>query len=80
MSRQLTIRGVPDDVAESLERLSRARGTSVNATVKELLAEAVATDARRRRLERAATWTEGDLEEFDAALASQRTIDHALWG
>lgn len=80
MSRQLTVRGVPDEVATSLERLSRARGKSVNATVNEILAGSVAVDVRRRRLERLATWTPADLAEFERALAEQRTIDEALWG
>jgi len=31
MTNPLTIRGVPDDVADRLDRLSRARGASVNA-------------------------------------------------
>lgn len=80
MSRQLTVRSVPDEVATGLERLSRARGKSVNAMVNEILAGSVAVDARRRRLERLATWTPADLAEFEQALAAQRTIDETLWG
>ncbi len=79
MSRQLTIRAVPDEVAERLEKLSRTSGRSLNATVKEILAEAVGEDARRRRLERYATWTESDRVEFDAALALQREVDERIW-
>ena len=50
MSRQLTIRGVPDEVAKGPVRVSRARGKSVNASVNEILAEAVLPQARRARL------------------------------
>lgn len=79
MPKQLTIRGVPDEVARRLERLSRARGQSVNTTVVHLLAAAVGADERRRRLQRYATWTAEDLDEFQKALAEQRVVDEALW-
>jgi plasmid stability protein len=79
MGRQLTIRGVPDEVAISLERVSRERGTSVNATVNHILAEAVGPEARRERLLRYVTWTEDDMREFSEALAEQRVIDVDTW-
>lgn len=79
MAKQLTIRGVPDHVGKRLERLSRARKKSLNATVLKILEEAVGVEGRRRRLARYATWTEEDLAEFEKALAGQRTIDEDLW-
>lgn len=79
MTRQLTVRGVPDDVAERLETLSRAQGRSINTTVKSILEEAVGENARRRRLKRYVTWTESDLAEFDEAVGAQRTVDERLW-
>ena len=79
MPRQITVRGVPDRVAERLERLSRAQRRSVNSLVNQLLAEAVDESARRQRLERYATWTESDQAEFEAALADQRVVDDELW-
>jgi plasmid stability protein len=79
MSRQLTIRGVSDEVGQRLESLSRSRGLSLNATVLEILESAVGADERRRRLARYATWTQEDLKEFNEALASQRTLDDPLW-
>ena len=79
MTRQLTIRGVPDEVGRRLEGLSRASGQSVNRTVLAILESAVGGDRRRRRLERYATWTADDLTEFEEALASQRGIDDRLW-
>ncbi len=79
MAKQLTIRGVPEEVGQRLEGLSRARGQSVNTTVLELLGAAVGVDERRRRLARYATWTPEDLTEFNEALAAQRTIDDPLW-
>jgi len=79
MAKQLTIRGVSDEVGQRLEGLSRARGQSLNATVLEILEGAVGANQRRRHLARYATWTSEDLKEFNEALAAQRPIDDPLW-
>lgn len=79
MPKQLTIRGVPDEVGRRLKTLSREQRQSVNATVVGILESAVGYDERRRRLERYATWTELDRLEFEAALSAQRTVDDADW-
>jgi plasmid stability protein len=72
MPKRLTIRGVPEEVGQRLEGLSRARGQSVNTTVIEILGTAVGVDERRCRLARYATWTPEELTEFNEALAAQR--------
>lgn len=79
MTKQLTIRGVSDEVGRRLERVSQAKGQSVNATVLEILATAVGADERRRRLARYVTWSQEDLAEFNEALAAQRSTDDPLW-
>ncbi len=79
MAKQLTIRGVSEEVGQRLESLSRARGQSVNAMVLEIIEAAVGVHERRRRLARYATWTPEDLAEFNEVLAAQRTIDDPLW-
>lgn len=79
MARQFTIRGVSEEVGRRLESLSQARGQSLNTTVLKILESAVGVDERRRRLARYATWTQEDLEEFNEALAAQRTLDDPLW-
>ena len=79
MSRQMTIRGVSEEVGQRLESLSRSRGLSVNATVLAILESAVGFDERRQRLARYATWTQEELEEFNEALSAQRSIDDPLW-
>ncbi|MCH7566742.1 MAG: hypothetical protein IH787_03650 [Nitrospirae bacterium] len=79
MTKQLTVRGVSDEVAKRLERLSRAQKKSVNAIVVGILEQFVDVKARRRRLERYATWTETDLAEFSDALKDQRQADEELW-
>jgi plasmid stability protein len=76
---QLTIRGVSDDLGRRLARVSRERKQSMNALALEILEQAVGTSARRRRLQRYATWTAEEAAAFDAALADQRVIDDDLW-
>ena len=54
----------------------------MNGTVLHLLyflCDAVALNARRERLRRYAGWTADDLEEFDAALRTQRVVDVRSW-
>jgi plasmid stability protein len=77
--KQMTIRGLPDEVASRLARMSRERGQSLNTTVVEILKQAVDVNSRRARLERYVTWTDRDLAEFNEALAAQRVVDDELW-
>jgi len=79
MPKQLTIRGVPREVALRIESISRARGQSVNATVLQILEDAVGIQQRKLRLEQYATWTKEDLAEFQEILSDQRRIDDELW-
>ena len=79
MPKQLTIRGVSREVGSRLESISRARGQSVNATVLQILEDALGTHQRKQRLAKYATWTREDLAEFQEILADQRRIDDELW-
>ena len=79
MTKQLTVRGISAEVATRLKRLSRAQKKSVNAIIVGILEQSVDVKARRRQLERYATWTETDLAEFSDALRDQRQVDEELW-
>ena len=79
MTRQLTVRGVPDEVAERLERLSRARGQSVNSTVNQILEDTLGVGARLRLLRRMPRWTQEEFDEVTEAVTAQRTIDDPVW-
>ncbi len=79
MARQLTVRGVSDEVDQRLKTLSRAKGESVNTVVLKILEAAVGVDRRQRRLQRYATWSKEDLAEFERTLQPQRVIDEELW-
>ncbi|MDE2905254.1 MAG: hypothetical protein F4X11_12410 [Acidobacteria bacterium] len=78
-STQLTLRNVDPELSRRLRAISEERGDSVNSTVLRLLRDAVGLNARRERLRRYAGWTADDLEEFDAALRTQRVIDARSW-
>jgi hypothetical protein len=79
MPKQLTIRGVSDELGRRLARLGREKGQSVNVVARSILEEAVGLKLRRERLRRYATWDRQEIEAFDRALADQRVIDDALW-
>ena len=78
-SSQLTIRNVDEDLSQRLRAISATAGESLNATVLRILRDAVGVDARRKRFERYMTWTDEDLEEFNAALRAQRVVDEKQW-
>jgi hypothetical protein len=59
--------------------MSRTRGQSMNSTIVEILSAAVGFTERRKRLERFATWTRQDFDEFQPSLEDQRRIDEDLW-
>lgn len=82
MSKQITVRGVDPELSKRLERMAKARGTSVNAAILRVLEDAVGLDvaARRARLSRYTTWSDEDLRDFANALAAQRVVDAKLWG
>ena len=81
MSKQITVRGVYGELARRIERMADDSGVSVNATVLQILEQAVGLDgsARRDRLSRYTTWTDNDLAEFEGNLRAQRVIDAKLW-
>ena len=77
--KQITIRKPSAALTRRLRALSENRGESLNSTILYLLEQALGVNERRKRLERYATWTEEDGEEFEQALDAQRTIDEDLW-
>jgi len=79
--KTLTVRDVPPEVAEALEREKRRRGESLNRTVIELLSQSLGVGTTRSnglgRL--AGTWTEEEFQEFERAVAPFEEIDDELW-
>jgi hypothetical protein len=81
--RNLTIRDVPSDLAEALEKEKVRRGKSLNQTVLQLLSQCLGvrpTGQRSNGLARlAATWTAEEYDQFEQAVASTEQIDEELW-
>lgn len=79
--KTLTVRDVPPDLAEALEREKRRRGESLNRTVLELLGQGLGVGTTRSNgLARlAGDWSEEELREFEEAVAPFERIDEELW-
>lgn len=80
--KNLTIRNVPDAVAEALEEEKRRRGQSLSQTVLDLLSQGLGVGTTRTnglgRL--AGSWTEEEFQEFEEAVAGLECLDDKLWG
>jgi DNA polymerase III delta subunit len=81
--KALTVRNVDARLARALEREMRKRGTSLNQTVLDLLRDSLGVGVlapSSNGLEKlAGTWTQKDLEEFEANTAIFEQIDPELW-
>jgi plasmid stability protein len=79
--KTLTVRNVPEDVAEALEREKCLRGKSLNQTVIDLLRQGLGVGMPRSNgLARfAGRWTEEEFQEFEKAVAIFEEIDEELW-
>ncbi len=79
--KAITLRNVPPDLAEALEREKRRRGQSLNRTAIELLKQGLGVGSPRSnglgRL--AGGWSEEDAREFERALAPFGEIDPEMW-
>jgi len=83
LRRHLSIRNLPSDVARALERERKRRGTSLNATVVELLRVAVGSGPGapfdNGLGKHAGGWTAKDHEEFERNTRVFDRIDEEKW-
>ncbi len=79
--KTLTVRNVPEALAEALEREKGRRGESLNQTVLDLLSQGLGVEGRRSNgLARlAGRWSEAEFAEFQQAVAEFEQIDDELW-
>lgn len=84
--KQLTIRGLGDDLARAIRRLANRDGTSLNrAAVKLLrrgagLEDGEGPDTVGSSLDHLiGSWSEAEADEFEESLRHFETIDEALW-
>ncbi|MDP9120983.1 MAG: hypothetical protein M3O15_06380 [Acidobacteriota bacterium] len=81
--RHLTIRNLPSDVAEALEKRKDRSRASLNQTVIDLLRRALGVRGRGEETNGlsalAGTWTKEEHERFEAAVAVTEQLDEELW-
>ena len=77
----LTVRNLPEDLADALAREKQRRGTSLNKTVIDLLEQSLGVHGARsnglRKL--AGTWTANQQREFLDSIRCLDEIDRDLW-
>ncbi len=85
--KQITIRGIPEDVEKVIRREAARKRTSLNKALVSLLEKAAGTSVpakntpvRYNDLDHlAGLWAREEAAAFDKALDAQRTIDEGLW-
>lgn len=81
--KAVTLRNVPPDLADRLEKEAASSGTSMNKTVIRLLERAMGTGKRKRRhhdLDHlAGSWSAEEAQALERELERQRRVDPELW-
>lgn len=79
----LTIRDIPDDVAERLRSSARSTGTSMNATMIRILTEGVCPKVKhkpRNDFSRfCGGWSKAEFDAFESAVSECERIDEDAW-
>jgi hypothetical protein len=77
----LTVRNLPKEIADALEKEKRLRGKSLNQTVIDLLALSLGvTGVRSNGVARlAGTWTDAEHQEFLTTMPVFEEIDREFW-
>lgn len=76
----LTLRNIPSEVVEALERESERSHTPLDETVIVLLRQALGSQVEGNGLARlAGTWTDEEHERFEKAIAINEQVDEELW-
>jgi plasmid stability protein len=81
--RQITVRGIPDDLQREIQSRAQAHGESLNKSVIRLLKQAVGLDRPEKKKRDLSTlagkWEAGEAEEFERNVRVFETIDEDLW-
>jgi hypothetical protein len=76
----LTLRNIPSEVAEALERESERSHVPLDQTVIVLLRRVLEVQEKRNGLaELAGTWTDEEHARFEKAIAMTEQVDEELW-
>ena len=80
--RHLTIRDIPEDLAEAIDNERRKRGKSLNQTVIQLIGQSLGVRSGSPRTnglsKLAGTWTADEHREFETNIQSTEQIDPEL--
>lgn len=81
--KQITIRGVPQEISRALEKEKKRRGTSLNQTVLDLLGQYFGLNSDSSfdngLSKLAGTWTKADLNAFEKNTSIFNSIDQEVW-
>jgi hypothetical protein len=87
--RQITLRGIPDDIETIAQKESESKGISLNKAFLSLLRKGAEQQKSASRVKRSRTksefsqflslWSEDEAAVFDESLGEQREIDAGLW-
>jgi len=81
--KHLTIRDIPHELADAIDKERRRRGKSLNQTVIQLLGQSLGVRSNGPRkngmTHLAGTWTPEEHRQFEAAIAPTEQIDEELW-
>lgn len=79
--KTLTIRNLPPDLAEALEKEKRRRGESLNQTVIGLLSQGLGVGVTRSNglAALAGNWSDDEFRDFERAVELFEEVDPELW-
>ncbi|MFV2069070.1 MAG: hypothetical protein ACC645_19050 [Pirellulales bacterium] len=81
--KYVTIRNLPPEVADALDKEKRRRGKSLNQTTVELLAQALGVARQQERGNGLASlsggWTVDQWRSFEESVAVTEQVDEELW-
>ena len=84
---QLTVRGFDEQLSESIRRLAKRDGTSLNQAALKLLRKGAGLKDDRENPDQIGSslddlfglWSREEAHAFDAALGVFETVDHSAW-
>ncbi len=81
--KTMTIRNVPTELAQALDKERRKRGASLNGTVLALLRNALGVPNQAVRSnglrQLAGAWSEAEYRQFEQAVVPLGDVDEAMW-
>ncbi len=85
--KQITIRGIPDEVSRTVQKEAAQKGVSLNKAIVSLLERAVGTKPAEKKKpilyndldHLAGLWSREEAASFDKTLKAQRKVDAELW-